>query len=199
MNVPEQIAQLSQALPPEKQAELLDFAEFLVSRQPYTVWTVEQRREIAELALKRLLPSMCEFREHVEAGALMSYGQNLADGYRRTATFVDKIFKGRKPAELPITIVRRGSVGPIKVEAVGLPSGVTATAVVSEPSGPTAGKVTLSLVANGAAFSGPIRIIGTTSIKSSATPAKELHRSARTPAKLGATFETIWMTAIAKP
>ena len=46
MNVPEQIAQLSQALPPEKQAELLDFAEFLVSRQPYTVWTVEQRREI---------------------------------------------------------------------------------------------------------------------------------------------------------
>ena len=46
MNVPEQIAQLSQALPPEKQAEILDFAEFLVSRQPYTVWTVEQRREI---------------------------------------------------------------------------------------------------------------------------------------------------------
>lgn len=32
----------------------------------------------------------------------MSYGQNLVDGYRRTATFVDKIFKGAKPAELPI-------------------------------------------------------------------------------------------------
>ena len=46
MNVPEQIAQLSQALPPEKQAEILDFVEFLVSRQPQTTWTVEQRREI---------------------------------------------------------------------------------------------------------------------------------------------------------
>ena len=46
MNVSEQIAQLSQALPPEKQAELLDFAEFLISRQPHTVWTVEQRCEI---------------------------------------------------------------------------------------------------------------------------------------------------------
>jgi len=46
MNVPEQIAQLSQALPPEKQAEILDFVEFLVSRQLQTTWTVEQRREI---------------------------------------------------------------------------------------------------------------------------------------------------------
>jgi uncharacterized protein DUF2281 len=46
MNVPEQIAQLSQALPPEKQAEILDFVEFLVSRQPHTTWTVEKRREI---------------------------------------------------------------------------------------------------------------------------------------------------------
>jgi putative tryptophan/tyrosine transport system substrate-binding protein len=63
---------------------------------------VEQRRQIAELALKHRLPSICEFREHVEAGALMSYGQNLADGYRRTATFVDKILKGAKPVDLPI-------------------------------------------------------------------------------------------------
>ena len=46
MNVPEQIGQLSQALPPEKQAEILDFVEFLVARQPHTVWTVEQRQEI---------------------------------------------------------------------------------------------------------------------------------------------------------
>ena len=46
MNVLEQIAQLSQILPPEKQAEVLDFIEFLVSRQPHTAWTVEQRRDI---------------------------------------------------------------------------------------------------------------------------------------------------------
>ena len=47
MNVPEQIAQLSHALPPEKQAEILDFVEFLVARQPHTAWTIEQRQEIA--------------------------------------------------------------------------------------------------------------------------------------------------------
>ena len=63
---------------------------------------VEQRWQIAGLALKHRLASICEFREHVEAGALLSYGQNLADGYRRTATFVDKIFKGAKPAGLPV-------------------------------------------------------------------------------------------------
>jgi hypothetical protein len=104
-----------------------------------------------------------------------------------------------KPAELPITVVRRGSVGSIKVEAVGLPSGLTAAAAVSEPSGPTAGKVTVSLIANGAAFSGPICILGTTSVKSGARPARMLRRLARTPAKLGATFDTIWITAVAKP
>lgn len=65
---------------------------------------VEQRRQIAELALKRRLPTICEFREHVEAGALLSYGQNLADGYRRAATFVDRIFRGGKPADLPIEL-----------------------------------------------------------------------------------------------
>ncbi|HEY5864189.1 MAG TPA: DUF2281 domain-containing protein [Candidatus Tectomicrobia bacterium] len=46
MNVLAQIAQLSQILPPEKQAEVLDFVEFLVSRQSSTTWTVEKRREI---------------------------------------------------------------------------------------------------------------------------------------------------------
>jgi hypothetical protein len=51
MNVPEQIAQLSQALPPEKQAEIMDFDEYLVSRQPHTTWTVEKRREIVARTL----------------------------------------------------------------------------------------------------------------------------------------------------
>ena len=46
MNVPEQIAKLTQVLPPEKQVEVLDFVEFLVSRQSHTAWTVEKRREI---------------------------------------------------------------------------------------------------------------------------------------------------------
>ena len=68
---------------------------------PDTVF-VEQRQRIADLAIKYRLPSMFSFREHVEAGGLMSYGQHLADSYRRAATYVDRIFKGAKPSELPI-------------------------------------------------------------------------------------------------
>jgi putative ABC transport system substrate-binding protein len=63
---------------------------------------VEQRQRIADLGIKYRLPSLFSFREHVEAGGLMSYGQHLADSYRRSATYVDKIFKGAKPGELPI-------------------------------------------------------------------------------------------------
>jgi len=63
---------------------------------------VEQRQRIADLATKYRLPSLFSFREHVEAGGLMSYGQHLADSYRRSAIYVDNIFKGAKPGELPI-------------------------------------------------------------------------------------------------
>ncbi len=61
-----------------------------------------QRQRIAELALVRRLPTMFSQREYVEAGGLMSYGENLSDFFRRAAVFVDKIFKGAKPADLPI-------------------------------------------------------------------------------------------------
>jgi putative ABC transport system substrate-binding protein len=61
-----------------------------------------QRSRIAELALAHRLPSMFVQREYVIAGGLMSYGENLKDFFRRAATFVDKIFKGAKPGELPI-------------------------------------------------------------------------------------------------
>ena len=63
---------------------------------------VGQRQQIGELALKERLPSMFSAQEHVEAGGLMSYGQNLSDLYRRAAGYVDKIFKGAKPGDLPI-------------------------------------------------------------------------------------------------
>jgi putative ABC transport system substrate-binding protein len=63
---------------------------------------IAQRRQITELAARNRLPSMFAYREDVEAGGLMSYGQNLADFYRRAATYVDKILKGAKPGELPI-------------------------------------------------------------------------------------------------
>jgi putative tryptophan/tyrosine transport system substrate-binding protein len=63
---------------------------------------VEQRQQIAELSVQYRLPSMFSFREHVEAGGLISYGQSLADGYRRAAMYVDRILKGASPSSLPI-------------------------------------------------------------------------------------------------
>jgi putative tryptophan/tyrosine transport system substrate-binding protein len=55
-----------------------------------------------DFALKSRLPSVYTSREHVEAGGLMSYRADLADGYRRVAIYVDKILKGAKPADLPV-------------------------------------------------------------------------------------------------
>jgi putative ABC transport system substrate-binding protein len=60
------------------------------------------KQRIAALAIKSRLPSMCEEGRYVEAGCLMSYAANDADRWRRAATYVDKILKGRTPADLPI-------------------------------------------------------------------------------------------------
>jgi putative tryptophan/tyrosine transport system substrate-binding protein len=61
-----------------------------------------QAQRIAQLAIKNRLPTICSNREMTEAGALMSYGQDLTEHYRRAATYVDRIQKGAKPASLPI-------------------------------------------------------------------------------------------------
>jgi putative ABC transport system substrate-binding protein len=60
------------------------------------------RTEVAALAVKSRLPAIYETAEEVDAGGLMSYGVNDNDLYRRAATYVDKILKGRKPADLPV-------------------------------------------------------------------------------------------------
>jgi ABC-type uncharacterized transport system substrate-binding protein len=61
-----------------------------------------QRDRIARLAISSRLPTIYSNRELTEAGGLMSYGQNLADQYRRAAAYVDKILKGAKPSDLPV-------------------------------------------------------------------------------------------------
>jgi len=60
------------------------------------------RNRINTLALGARLPTTWAFREHVEAGGLMSYGPNRPDLYRRAAEFVDKILRGAKPSDLPV-------------------------------------------------------------------------------------------------
>ncbi len=63
---------------------------------------IQQERQIAAQAAKHRLPSIFSNREYAEAGGLMSYGQNQVEIYRRAAEYVDKIFKGAKPADLPV-------------------------------------------------------------------------------------------------
>src|SRR5262252_1065168 len=72
---------------------------------------VNARRRIAAFALASRLPTIYNFREHVEDGGLISYGVDLRQNNRRAAYFVDRILKGAKPAELPVEF-------PIKVELV---------------------------------------------------------------------------------
>ena len=61
-----------------------------------------RQKDVAELAVKHRLPAIYENSEEVEAGGLMSYGPNATERYRRAATYVDKILKGAKPADLPV-------------------------------------------------------------------------------------------------
>ena len=61
-----------------------------------------QRKQIVGLAAQSRLPGIFEGREFAEAGGLLSYGASLADNYRRLASYVDRILKGAKPADLPV-------------------------------------------------------------------------------------------------
>jgi putative ABC transport system substrate-binding protein len=60
------------------------------------------RGQIAEMAIRDRLPAISNVREYAEAGLLLTYGADIRDLYRRSAVFIDKIFKGAKPADLPV-------------------------------------------------------------------------------------------------
>ena len=82
-----------QAAAKRRTSALITVRNALLNRYP---------KRIADLAIKNRLPSMSEGSEFVEAGGLMSHSANEADQFRRAATYVDKILKGAKPAELPV-------------------------------------------------------------------------------------------------
>ena len=62
----------------------------------------QQKSQIADLAAKHRLPAVAADSMYSEAGVLMSYGQSIAGQFRRAATYVDKILKGTKPADIPV-------------------------------------------------------------------------------------------------
>jgi putative ABC transport system substrate-binding protein len=69
------------------------------------------RAEVTSLAARYRLPAVYPFREFVELGGLLSYGNDRLDSYRRAATYADRILKGAKPSELPVQ-------APVKFELV---------------------------------------------------------------------------------
>ena len=83
------------------QAAAKERAEAVLVRLPGPILS-PHRTEVAALAVKHRLPVMYERAQEVEAGGLVSYGVSVPDLHRRAATYVDKILKGAKPADLPV-------------------------------------------------------------------------------------------------
>jgi putative tryptophan/tyrosine transport system substrate-binding protein len=75
-------------------------ADALIVFDDPVLWS--HRARLVDLAARRRLPVMYGYREFVDEGGLMSYGPSRPDLYRRTATYVDKILRGARPAELPV-------------------------------------------------------------------------------------------------
>jgi putative ABC transport system substrate-binding protein len=63
---------------------------------------LSQRSQLADLAVKNRLPAIYYSPEYVEDGGLMTYSVSVTDLFRRAATYVDKVLKGAKPADLPV-------------------------------------------------------------------------------------------------
>jgi putative ABC transport system substrate-binding protein len=75
-----------------------------ISQNPFFL---ARRAEVAALTARARLPAIFGFREHAEAGSLMSYGSSLPGAWRQAARLVDKILKGAKPAELPVELATK--------------------------------------------------------------------------------------------
>ena len=67
-----------------------------------TPMLARERTRLADFAAKHRLPTVFSFKQYIEAGGLMSYGPDLSHLFRRAATYVDKILKGTKRADLPV-------------------------------------------------------------------------------------------------
>src|SRR3954452_7920314 len=65
----------------------------------------DQRDRISVLAATARLPAIYGFRDHVDAGGLISYGVNLSENFHRSATYVNKILKGAKPGDIPVELI----------------------------------------------------------------------------------------------
>jgi putative ABC transport system substrate-binding protein len=92
---------------PEDYEEIFRFAakeraNGLLSRLPVALTSSTQRKQLADLAAKNVLPAMYESGAFVEDGGLIGYGVDRNWRYQRAAVFVDKILKGAKPADLPV-------------------------------------------------------------------------------------------------
>src|SRR5215210_6852191 len=97
--------QLVEARGPDELEEA--FAEMTRERTgalfvPADIILVRHAQQIADLAARHRLPAMYAFREHAEAGGLMSYAADFGVMFRRAAAFVDKLLKGASPADLPV-------------------------------------------------------------------------------------------------
>ena len=82
------------------EAALLDRVDAFIAVEG--VQTVMDLARIVDFARGSRLPAIYGLREFVDAGGLMAYGTDLSDLFRRSATYVDRILKGAKPAELPV-------------------------------------------------------------------------------------------------
>lgn len=92
-------------------AMIRERAGALIVQPTFITYYSEQSRRVVDLAAKNRLATVSDYKEFVDAGGLISYGPDRRENFRRAATYVDKILKGSKPADLPVE-------QPIKFELV---------------------------------------------------------------------------------